>query len=95
MVGGDVSLGRALRRALLILSCFALVGGTAKRAQAQSSIRVPGQRPAYSFELEPHVLLSPFEAPNNPSGDGYGLGVTVDVAKLAKYRVEDASPGGS
>jgi L-alanine-DL-glutamate epimerase-like enolase superfamily enzyme len=27
--------------------------------------------------------------------DGHGLGVTVDVAKLAKYRVEDASPGGS
>ena len=27
--------------------------------------------------------------------EGYGLGVTVDVAKLAKYRVEDAAPGGS
>jgi L-Ala-D/L-Glu epimerase len=27
--------------------------------------------------------------------EGYGLGVTVDVAKLAKYRVEDTSPGGS
>ena len=27
--------------------------------------------------------------------EGYGLGVTVDVAKLAKYRAEDAAPGGS
>ena len=27
--------------------------------------------------------------------DTHGLGVRVDEAKLKKYRVEDASPGGS
>jgi hypothetical protein len=63
------------RRALLTLACFVLIGSASRRAHAQSSIRVPGQRPGYSFELEPHVLFTPFEAPDNPSGDGYGLGV--------------------
>lgn len=71
-----------LRLALLSLSCFALFGSVARPAHAQSTIRVPGQRPAYAFELEPHVLFTPFEAPNDPSGDGFGLGVrgTIEVA---------------
>ncbi len=81
MVGGQLSACFSLRRALLSLLGFALVGGAARHAQAESTIRVPGQRPEYSFELEPHLLLTPFEAPNNPSGDGYGLGVrgTVEI----------------
>ncbi|MEI9938905.1 MAG: hypothetical protein WDO69_16935 [Pseudomonadota bacterium] len=81
MLGGYVSLWRSIRRAVFTLSFFALVSSAANRAQAQSSIRVPGQRPADSFELEPHVLLSPFDAPDNPSGDGYGLGLrgTIEI----------------
>ena len=74
MIAGEVSLGRWVPRALLMLSGFALAFSVAGRAHAQSTIRVPGQRPAYAFELEPHVLLTPFEAPDNPSAEGYGLG---------------------
>ena len=63
---GPSSLGRVLPT----LSCFALAFGISSRAQGQSTIRVPGQRPAHSFELEPHVLVTPFEAPDHPSFDG-------------------------
>jgi hypothetical protein len=82
MVRDLSSFGRAGRRALLALGGFALAGSFAGHAGAQSSIRVPGQRPAYSFELEPHVLVTPFEAPGHPSSDGYGLGVrgTIELS---------------
>ncbi len=82
MIGGVVSSGRLLRRALLTLCCAALALGVARPAHAQSTIRVPGQRPAYRFELEPHVLFAPFEAPDNPSAEGYGLGLrgTLELA---------------
>jgi hypothetical protein len=71
-----------MRLALLVLSCSAISVGACGHARAQSSIRVPGQRPAYSFELEPHLLFTPFESPDDPSGEGYGLGVrgTIEVA---------------
>jgi hypothetical protein len=82
MASGLISLARSIPRALLTLSCFALVAGVTGRARAQSTIRVPGQRPAYSFELEPHLLFTPFEAPDRPSSEGYGLGVrgTIELA---------------
>ncbi|HKO51336.1 MAG TPA: hypothetical protein VJV79_26685 [Polyangiaceae bacterium] len=82
MIGGLSSVGRLVRHALLASSCFALVVSIGARAHAQSSIRVPGQRPAYAFELEPHVLLTPFEAPDYPGSDGYGVGVrgTVELS---------------
>lgn len=69
-------------RQLLLVAVGGLVLSLADRAHAQSSIRVPGQRPKYAFELEPHLLLTPFGAPDVPSGDGYGLGVrgTIEVA---------------
>jgi len=73
---------RFMRIFLLAVSCWAVVGALPRRASAQTSIRVPGQRPAYSFELEPHVLLTPFGAPDEPSGDGYGLGVRGTVELL-------------
>ncbi len=81
MFGGHMNLRCSIRPALLALSLVALLGSVASRAHAQSTIRVPGQRPSYSFELEPHVLVTPFEAPDEPSGDGYGLGVrgTVEI----------------
>jgi len=67
---------------LVALSSFALLCCVTHRAHAQSTIKVPGKRPAYSFELEPHALLSPFDAPEDPSGGGYGLGVrgTIEIA---------------
>ena len=82
MVFGVVSVGRVLRSALFTLICCAFASSVADRAHAQSTVRAPGQRPAYSVELEPHVLLTPFEAPDNPSSEGYGVGVrgTVELA---------------
>ena len=73
--------GRSGHRSLVTVGLLALLGSVASRANAQSSIRVPGQRPPYSFELEPHVLLSPFDAPDDPSGDGLGLGLrgTIEI----------------
>jgi hypothetical protein len=78
----DLSSFGLARRALLASSCFVLASTVAGRVHAQSTIRVPGQRPAYSFELEPHVLLTPFEAPGHPSSGGYGLGVrgTIELS---------------
>lgn len=43
-------------------------------AHAQSTLRLPDQRPHYAVELEPHLILTPFDAPNDPSNGGWGLG---------------------
>lgn len=53
------------------------------QAHAQSTIKRPGQRPGYSFELEPHGLLGAFEPPGDGRGTGFGLGVrgTVEAVK--------------
>ena len=54
-------------------------------AEAQSTIRHPGQRPHYSFEAEPHLLVGPFDPPGWPRGDGWGVGFrgTVELAPNA------------
>ena len=68
---------------LLVGAAGALLTSTwANPARAQSVLRVPGLRPNYAVELEPHLLLSPFDAPDDPSGDGYGFGAraTIEVA---------------
>ena len=66
--------------ALLPSVCGAvLVMAWANPAQAQSTLRVPGLRPKYAVELEPHLLLSPFDAPDDPSGDGYGFGARASI----------------
>src|SRR4051812_3706379 len=61
-------------RALLlccVLACAALV---TKGARAEESIiRRPGDHPAYSVEIEPH-LLAAFLLTHAGAGDGYGLG---------------------
>ena len=81
MVSSHGSLRRSAGKALLSFACLTLLGTLSTRAQAQSTIRVPGDRPADSFELEPHLLFTPFAGPDEPSGDGYGLGVrgTVEI----------------
>ncbi|HET9956217.1 MAG TPA: hypothetical protein VFQ61_17035 [Polyangiaceae bacterium] len=61
------------------LWCFGQIG----TAHAQSTIRHPGQRPHYDFELEPHLLLGAFDPPGPAhGGDGLGLGFrgTIEVA---------------
>jgi hypothetical protein len=55
----------------------ALVLGFALPANAQSTIKNPGDRPHTTIELEPHVLLGAFDPPGpGPGSDGgFGLGV--------------------
>jgi hypothetical protein len=36
----------------------------------------------YSVELEPHGLFAPFEAPDTPSAEGYGVGVRGTIELL-------------
>lgn len=43
-------------------------------ALAQSTIQSHGARPSYGVELEPHVLLGPFNPPGPGEADGLGLG---------------------
>lgn len=52
-------------------------------AAAQSTIKQPGERPHYAFELEPHVIATPFDAPDFPADGGYGLGVrgTIELVR--------------
>jgi hypothetical protein len=67
----------------LALSAFALATcGLSALAQAQSTIRHPGDRPHYVFELEPELVLAPFEPPKLHTRDGFGAGVrgTIEVA---------------
>ncbi|MFO7178775.1 MAG: hypothetical protein DIU78_008765 [Pseudomonadota bacterium] len=56
--------------------------GTASVADAQSTIKRPGLRPAYTTELEPHLLLGIFDPPGPGDEPGFGLGLraTFDVA---------------
>jgi hypothetical protein len=64
------------------IGCAAVLLCTSATARAQLTVRDPGERPDYRFELEPHLLVSPFDAPDEPSSDGYGVGVrgTIEVA---------------
>lgn len=44
-------------------------------AAGQSTIQHPGDHPSYTFELEPHVLATPFGPPGNGTGAGFGGGI--------------------
>jgi len=66
----------------VLLACVVSVLG-ARRASAQSIIKQPDNHPHYAFELEPHVIVTPFDAPDFPSDGGYGLGVrgTIPIVR--------------
>jgi hypothetical protein len=70
-----------LRAFLVAVSCAVASFCVAHSARAQSTLKEPGQRPHYSFELEPHVIVTPFDAPDYSSNGGYGLGVrgTIEI----------------
>ncbi len=53
-------------------------------AHAQSTLRVPGDRQGqgHFLELEPHLLFTPFDAPDDPSDGGYGLGARATIEIL-------------
>jgi len=48
-------------------------------AFAQSTIRSPGAHPSYGVELEPHLVLGPFDPPGNTRGAGIGAGLRATV----------------
>lgn len=63
---------------------FALAGlFTASTAGAESTIKRPGDRARYSFEAEPHLLLTPFGPPEAFGDGGIGLGFrgTVEIVR--------------
>lgn len=62
---------RAPRLLAAALSFVALTVGWAEIGEAQMTIKRPGDRPDYKVELEPHLLIAPFE----PLGPGVGMGV--------------------
>lgn len=71
---------RALRRlGGLALSCAVL--SFAGSAAGQSTIRRQGERPAYSFEAEPHFVLGAFQppGPGDDPGIGFGFRGTVEI----------------
>ncbi len=48
--------------------------GWSSLALAQSTIKAPGQRPAYFFEAEPHLLAGLLDPPGFGGGTGLGVG---------------------
>ena len=58
---------------LPILVCGLLAWGS--QARAQSTLRMPDERPQYHVELEPHLALALPDPPGPGTGWGYGLGV--------------------
>jgi hypothetical protein len=57
-------------------------------AAAQSIIRYPGDHPLYHVELEPHVLLGPFDPPGTGGGTGFGAGGRASIEIVKKGFVE-------
>ncbi len=53
----------------------------ARPAHAQSILKSPGSGPKYSVELEPHLLLGPWEPPGSGQGQagGYGGGMRASI----------------
>ncbi|WP_437670045.1 hypothetical protein [Sorangium sp. So ce131] len=69
------------RRLAAALSFAALTIGWVESGAAQMTIRRPGDRPDYKVELEPHLLVAPFEpvGPGVGSGVGAGFRATIDI----------------
>jgi hypothetical protein len=69
-------------RLLLGLCCAIALVVWCDSAAAQMTIKRPGQRPRYSFELEPHALIGPVDPPGSGVATGLGLGAraTIEVA---------------
>jgi hypothetical protein len=70
---------RSLRILLLPALLASLLLCFASPAQAQSTIKRPGDRPAYTVELEPHLALGLFNPPGWGEGTGLGLGFRGSV----------------
>lgn len=66
-------------RAIAATACALVIALGAGAADAQSTIRQPGARVMYSFELEPHVAFGVFDPPGRPIGSGIGFGLRAAI----------------
>jgi hypothetical protein len=75
--------GAIARNSLLALSLMLSTLCFSTRGNAQSTIKTPGERPSYTVEAEPHVLLGWLPPPGagQPPGLGLGARATIEVAK--------------
>jgi len=64
-------------RGLLSFVVGAALTLAAARSHAQNTIRNPGDRPDTALELEPHVVLGPFDPPGPGPGSDAGFGAGV------------------
>ncbi len=73
-----------LRRsfALALFAALVVVLPVARNVHAQSIIKQPDNHPHYAFELEPHLIVTPFDAPDFPSDGGWGVGVRGSIPIL-------------
>ncbi len=78
----SLAFGKRIRARSLAVVAAALCAFWLGTAEAQSTLRVPGERQGHALELEPHLLLSPFDAPADPSDGGYGLGARATIELL-------------
>lgn len=58
--------------------CVVVVALSGTARADQSVIRHPGHHPDYSWEIEPHVLVAPFDHPGRAGGGG-GFGARATV----------------
>lgn len=70
------------RRSFTLALFASLSAFGARTAYAQSTIKQPDNHPHYAFELEPHLVVTPFDAPDFPADGGYGLGVRGTIPIL-------------
>jgi len=68
---------QSVLKSLFALGCA--MGLWATPAAARSTIRNPGQRAPYRWELEPHLLFAPLDPPGWGLGEGFGLGFRASV----------------
>lgn len=61
-------------RVALATAILVLLSLLAPAAQAQSTIKRPGDRSAYFFEAEPHLNIGLFDPPGFGAGTGWGAG---------------------
>ena len=73
---------RHFQALLLAVSCALTALAHVRSVYAQSTIKHPVARPPYHVELEPHLLVTPFDAPDAPSDGGYGVGVRATIELL-------------
>lgn len=58
-----------------LISVATLLAFWVSPAAAQSTIRDTRARAGYTVELEPHLLVGPYNPPGALRGDGYGIGL--------------------